>query len=251
MIPLNNNWMCVFQKVKKAKKICWYCVELSWSPQRKGLYWQSSAPEIFHYCTLGLCWIWWRGSWVPLRHWTRQGNDTYRRFCQIIFCSLWSKLHINKVIITQTQFTLQLLYGCLLACCETTSGIGLCVIRGLHFFETPCGSEISNEIGCPLLELSNVICTTRSASIVKAVSMVHECTETCHFSRKNVPGNRTSFCFKNRVWTQLQWQSHILSQYILYYMTADVATPKKNIIILVTAPSKKMKQHRSQDWYIM
>lgn len=54
---------------------------------------------------------------------------------------------------------------------------------------SPLGEEITNEIDCPLLSLSNVVFATRSSFVMKAVSVVHECTDTCQFKNKEVPRN--------------------------------------------------------------
>lgn len=54
---------------------------------------------------------------------------------------------------------------------------------------TPCGSNITNEVDCPLFELTRVIFVARSTTVLKAVSMIHECTASCKFSNKQIARN--------------------------------------------------------------
>ena len=72
-------------------------------------------------------------------------------------------------------------YGQLLVCVKTADGRLVCIVRGLEAMVSPLGIPITNEFDCPLLCLSRIIFTTTSSDIVKAVSIVHECTETCQF----------------------------------------------------------------------
>ena len=51
------------------------------------------------------------------------------------------------------------------------------------------GNPITNEYNCPLLILSHVIFITKSSEIVKSVSVVHECGDTCKFVNKETPRN--------------------------------------------------------------
>ena len=55
--------------------------------------------------------------------------------------------------------------------------------------QLPSGEEITNYADCPLLLLSNVIFVTRSSLVLKAVSVVHECSQTCHFMSADFPRN--------------------------------------------------------------
>ena len=54
---------------------------------------------------------------------------------------------------------------------------------------SPHGNPITNECDCPLLLLSHEIFTTRALEVLKAVSVVHECGETCRFVDKETPRN--------------------------------------------------------------
>lgn len=52
---------------------------------------------------------------------------------------------------------------------------------------SPHGNQIMNEYDCPLLYLSHTIFTTKTSEILKAVSVIYECTETCQFVNKETP----------------------------------------------------------------
>lgn len=77
----------------------------------------------------------------------------------------------------------------MLACCKRSNGCKVCILRGLQFITSPLGDKIMNEVDCPLLELSHTIFTTLSSSVLKAVSVMHECSTTCHFVSKQIPQN--------------------------------------------------------------
>ena len=47
------------------------------------------------------------------------------------------------------------------------------------------GTPITNEYDCPLLLMSHIIFTAKPSEILKAVSVVHECGETCRFVNKD------------------------------------------------------------------
>ena len=51
------------------------------------------------------------------------------------------------------------------------------------------GTPITNEYDCPLLLMSHIIFTAKPSEILKAVSVVHECGETCRFVNKETPRN--------------------------------------------------------------
>ena len=59
---------------------------------------------------------------------------------------------------------------------------------------SPDGTPITNEYDCPLLLLSHVIFTTKPSEVLKAVSVIHKCGETCRYVNKKTPHNveRTS-----------------------------------------------------------
>lgn len=80
-------------------------------------------------------------------------------------------------------------YGILVACCKTqgVSGRAVCIVRGLEKVLTPLEEPILDEIDCPLLSLTNTIFTTSSKLIRRSVSIVHQCTDTCHFVEKEWP----------------------------------------------------------------
>ena len=45
------------------------------------------------------------------------------------------------------------------------------------------------EYDCPLLLMSHIIFVAKPSEILKAVSVVHECGETCRFVNKETPRN--------------------------------------------------------------
>ena len=60
----------------------------------------------------------------------------------------------------------------------------MCIVRGLEDVQTPTLTPILNEFDCPLLKLTQCIFTLRPQELVKAVSIVHYCTESCRFIDK-------------------------------------------------------------------
>ena len=84
---------------------------------------------------------------------------------------------------------MQMRYGALLTCFKTSDGGCICIVRGLDTLVSSDGNPINNEYDCPLLILSNVIFTVKSSEIVRSVSVVHECSETCKFVNKETPRN--------------------------------------------------------------
>ena len=87
------------------------------------------------------------------------------------------------------MFLLQMKYGFLLACCKTTDGRCVCILRGLEAMVSPLGTAVTNEYDCPLLMLSNTVFTVKATEVLKDVSVVHECTESCQFVERAVPRN--------------------------------------------------------------
>lgn len=75
-------------------------------------------------------------------------------------------------------------YGLLLLCCKTSNGSKLCVMRGLESILSLHGAPIMNELECPLLTLTHSVFTVKSSAILKAVSVVHACGNSCQFVMK-------------------------------------------------------------------
>ncbi len=67
--------------------------------------------------------------------------------------------------------------GLLLAVLKTDRG-NFSLIRGFLSLQSV------NEFDCPQLELSDVFFTVPSSTILKSVSIIHECQSTCKFSFK-------------------------------------------------------------------
>lgn len=49
---------------------------------------------------------------------------------------------------------------------------------------SPLGMPITNEYDCPLLMLSNVMFTVKTTEILRDISVVHECTESCQLRKQ-------------------------------------------------------------------
>ncbi len=64
--------------------------------------------------------------------------------------------------------------------------IGCSQNRSRHFFFDRGFMSLQsvNEFDCPQLELSDVFFTVPSSTILKSVSVIHECRSTCKFSFK-------------------------------------------------------------------
>ena len=81
-------------------------------------------------------------------------------------------------------FCIQIRYGILLLCCKVADGRTACTVCSLEEILTPLGIPIMNEFDCPLLSLTHTIFTMKPPEILKAVSVVHQCTESCQFIDK-------------------------------------------------------------------
>lgn len=77
-------------------------------------------------------------------------------------------------------FSLQLQYAQLLTCFECDDRY-YCIVKPFHLI-TVLHEKVCNEIDCPLLEKENRIKVIRSRNIIRAVSIVHQCTNTCSFT---------------------------------------------------------------------
>ena len=63
-------------------------------------------------------------------------------------------------------------------------GRAVCIVRSLEKVLTKLGTPILNEFDYPLLMLTHCIFTLRPQELVKAVSIIHKCTESCQFTDK-------------------------------------------------------------------
>ncbi len=72
-------------------------------------------------------------------------------------------------------------YGILLLCCRSVQGRVVCLVQGFEALESPLGEPLVNEYDCPLLSLTRTVITVYAFNIIKAISIVHECTESCCF----------------------------------------------------------------------
>ncbi len=84
---------------------------------------------------------------------------------------------------------MQIEYGQLLAAAKNYNGNQLCVIRKIEFFCSPLGDFITNELDCPLLTMTDNIFILESFAIGNAVSIIHECSNSCKFVSKQCPRN--------------------------------------------------------------
>jgi len=62
-------------------------------------------------------------------------------------------------------------------------------VRGMQELVSPLGDQLTDVFDGPLLELTHVIFLTRRSSILKAVSVVHKCSSSCKFVKKEIPRN--------------------------------------------------------------
>ena len=74
-----------------------------------------------------------------------------------------------------------------MTCAWTVDGRMSCSICSLKAMVSPLGTPILNEFDCALLSLSHTIFTMNSMGIKKAVSVVHNCTDTCRFIDMDCP----------------------------------------------------------------
>lgn len=72
-------------------------------------------------------------------------------------------------------------YGILLATFKRNDGSVHCLVQGFHKLETADGQAFKNPYDCPLLELSRTIFCTPGNNVRRAVSLVHECSDSCVF----------------------------------------------------------------------
>ena len=80
-------------------------------------------------------------------------------------------------------------YGVLVGCCRQPDGNNWCIIRGLQEIVSPLGQQLTDECDCPLFELTHILFLRTSSSVVKPVSMVHQCSSSCKFTIKEIPRN--------------------------------------------------------------
>ena len=66
---------------------------------------------------------------------------------------------------------------------------------------SPSGEQITNEYDCPLLLLSHSIFMAKTSVLLKAVSIVHECTESYKFGNNEIPHSvgRKQICSTSRL----------------------------------------------------
>ena len=68
------------------------------------------------------------------------------------------------------------------------SNIDYCMVRQLQHMDL-LGEQIMNEYDCPLLSMTNVLYCIPSNTVSQAVSVVHECKDTCSFVQTSVRRN--------------------------------------------------------------
>ena len=94
-----------------------------------------------------------------------------------------------------------MLYGILLNTFKIAAGNAICLIQGFQFVSM--NDEILlNNFECPMLQLSKTIFTTPGSNVKRAVSIVHECTDSCSMQevatiqsieRENISCNKLEF----------------------------------------------------------
>ena len=85
-----------------------------------------------------------------------------------------------KRYVSQRVLLPQVMLGVLIACVRVTeSNHEMCVIRKLDTLLTPHGEPLLSDLECPLLQLSNDLFGVAPSSILKPISVVHACNESC------------------------------------------------------------------------
>lgn len=74
-----------------------------------------------------------------------------------------------------------------MACYKDIHGHTACIIRGMESILSQLGEPFTNELDCPLLNLTHTLFTTRTNHVMRAVSIVHECTTACKFVEREYP----------------------------------------------------------------
>ena len=105
-------------------------------------------------------------------------------------------------------------YGRLLICVETSNGNKFSLVRGLESLASPHGTPIFNELECPLLMLTHTVFTAKSSAISNAISVVHECDDSCEFVMKQRPRTieREQLCLSS----QLEYEHNYIDNYMYY-----------------------------------
>ena len=60
----------------------------------------------------------------------------------------------------------------------STGDSDYCMVRTLQCMDV-LGQQIMNEYDCPLLSMTNLLCCIPSTPVNHAVSVAHECTDSC------------------------------------------------------------------------
>jgi len=82
------------------------------------------------------------------------------------------------------MYTTQVEYGHLMACFAQTKELGeYCIIQ--RYERVLCGDQqLTNEKECPLLFRVKVLAVIPASAICTAVSIVHECDQSCSFQQR-------------------------------------------------------------------
>ena len=122
-------------------------------------------------------------------------------FCQVKLCLVLLIMFIYCLL----QFT----YGQLVATIKTKSEHTLCLVRGFEPLKLSNGQQCFNNVECPLFTLTQTLFTVDSTRIAMAISMPHECQDSCKFKDTQVHNMvereevaNTNLVFEHD-WTQL------------------------------------------------
>ena len=67
------------------------------------------------------------------------------------------------------------------------TNVDVCLVQKLEAQSCPNGDARLDEFDCPLLQLTTEIYAISSKQIVKSVSVVHSCTDSCVLVERNTP----------------------------------------------------------------
>ena len=92
-------------------------------------------------------------------------------FCQVKLC----------LVLYYIYCLLQFTYGQLVATIKPKSEHTLCLVRGFESFKLSNGQHCFNNVECPLFTVTQTMFTVDSTRIAMAISMPHECQDSCKF----------------------------------------------------------------------
>ena len=121
------------------------------------------------------------------------------------------EVRLEEIFPTYIFTQIQMQYGILLATFKRNDGSVHCLVQGFQKLETTDGQAIKNSYDCPLLELSRTIFCTPSSNVRRAVSLVHECSDSCAFLETTAVDNveREEVSIQSKLLFKHDWQNYL------------------------------------------